>query len=136
MLTLEKDFDTWTVEHDFGSGVERYTLQYLHGDKFEEISKKHKDPVVRDEAMLDYALVDWHDSVLGRNGKKAICNKANKAAFLRTSKQRAVFLITHAQIGPQDADWLQDLMGNSRRPSGTSSPMNGAKPNQLTAENV
>lgn len=137
MFQLEKDFDQWDVEKDFGSGIEKYRVRYLHADKFDELTNRYKDITKRDEAFLDYALVDWYDSVQSEKGKNAPCTKKNKIAFLRTSKRRSSFIIMQAQIGEMNQEKLiEDIVGNLPRPSGINSRTNGAKPSQQTAVNV
>lgn len=137
MFQLQVDFDEWDVEKDFGSGVEKYRVRYLHADKFDELSSKFEDDTKRDESLLDYALVDWFDSVLGEKGKKVPCTKKNKIAFMRTSKRRSLFILMQAQIGETNKEKLiEDIVGNLQRPSGTNSRTNGAKPSRQTVASV
>jgi len=106
-------------------------------DKFDELTNRYKDVTKRDEAILDYVMIDWYDSVQSEKGKNAPCTKKNKIVFMKTSKRRSLFLITQAQIGEMNQEKLiEDIVGNLPKPSGTNSRTNGAKPSQQTVANV
>lgn len=152
-LILLKDLDTAWIKKDFGSGEERYKVQYYspemslvyigklgHIARSRWFQKMFPRMFIKRSQRLEFEefdkmLLDWEEIKLP-NGELAPCSRKNKKFFCRTSYRRKAWIIKEAQKQSNFGIDTEELVGNLPRPSNTNSNGAASKQNSPTVESA
>ena len=112
-------------------------------DAIRKAELRHEQPNVTPESLeawnqdaLDLVLHDWENAIIDDQGKKVECTSAAKRALAKKSTMRREWLLGRAQIPTTFYPDVEEMLGNSGRPSSSEKNGKAAKGSSLIAESV
>ncbi len=134
------------VEHQANLRQIRKTLQGK-GQKLKDAIQKaenvHAQPNITPDTLLAWqqeilenVLHDWEDAIVDDKGKKVECNTKTRNALAKKSTRRREWIIARAQLPTTFYPDVEELLGNSSRPSSSEKNGEAVKGSSRIAESV
>ncbi len=88
------------------------------------------------QEILENVLHDWENAIVDSKGEKVFCNTATRNALAKKSTRRREWIIARAQLPTTFYPDMEELLGNSKRPSSSEKNGEAVKGSSLIAESA